>query len=96
MKPTGAAARMNMARAGSMGSVNSNNSYEDTPRADLQTTPVRQNPQRTTNGGVGVCSLLSLVLFPLTAQIQQTHTDDMLLKKDLTFHANCLLRRQFA
>ena len=54
MKPTGGAARMNMARAGSESSVNSNTSFESTPRADLQTTPVRQNPHRTTNGGVGV------------------------------------------
>ena len=60
MKPTGAAARMNMARAGSMGSVNSNNSYEDTPRQDLQTTPVRHTQQRITNGGTGVISFFSV------------------------------------
>lgn len=53
MKPSSGAARMNMARAGSTSSVSSNNSYENTPRADLQATPVRQTPQRATNGGVG-------------------------------------------
>ena len=57
MKPSGGAARMNMARAGSETSVNSNTSYENTPRADLQKTPVRQNPHRVTNGGVGVSAV---------------------------------------
>lgn len=53
MRPSSSAARMTVARSGSLSSVESSTVHEDTPKADLRGSPYRQQQQRPTTNGVG-------------------------------------------